>query len=95
MDNTLKQCDCTVDEQLAIPDITFNMGGTRYTIPRDEWYVRNAEHNKCVIKIMHSPVKVKWALGLNFMTSYYTVFDYKNQRVGLADSKKKGRAHSK
>ena len=70
------------------------MGGTRYSIPREEWYVRSAEDGKCVIKIMHSPVKDKWALGLNFMTSYYTVFDYENQRVGLALSKKAGRAHS-
>jgi hypothetical protein len=71
------------------------MDGTRYMIPRDEWYVREPDSGMCVIKIMNSPVKHDWSLGLNFLTTYYTVFDYENQRIGFAESIKNGRSHSK
>ena len=76
--NGLKTCHCTASEHAAIPDITFNMDGTRYMIPRDEWYVREPDSGMCIIKIMNSPVKHDWSLGLNFLTTYYTVFDYEN-----------------
>ena len=94
MDNTLTQCVCSAEEHAAIPDITFKIEGKTYIIPRDEWYVRSPEHGKCVIKIMHNPYKTIWQLGLNFMTTYYTVFDIGNKRLGFAESIKNGFAHS-
>jgi len=40
----------------------------------------------CVIKFMHAPGRKQWILGLNFFTNYYTVFDYRNNRIGFAES---------
>ena len=85
MRNTLTACACTAAEHEAIPDITFEMDGSQYIIPRDMWYERG-ENNQCVIKFMHGPGKSQWILGLNFFTNYYTVFDYESYRIGFAKS---------
>jgi hypothetical protein len=89
LQNSLHSCDCTLSQQQSIPDITFEMRGDTYTIPRDKWFERAG--NQCVIKFMHGPHKDYWILGLNFFENYYTVFDYENMQIGFADSINQGK----
>jgi len=92
--NTLTACDCTEEEQKAVPDIRFKIDGKEYLITRDQWYERGST-GKCAIKFMHGPGMGFWILGVNFFTNYYSVFDYENMRIGFAESVKFGNAQSK
>jgi hypothetical protein len=76
-----------------MPDITFEVEGVQYVIPRDQWIERI--DGKCVIKFMHGPRKSEWILGINFFNLYYTVFDYENKQVGFAKSKDFGKESAK
>lgn len=83
--NSLTACECTEAEHQAIPDITFEIDGSEYVIPRDMWYERG-DKNQCVVKFMHAPGRSEWILGVNFFTNYYTVFDYESYKIGFAKS---------
>jgi hypothetical protein len=84
MPNSLKACECTNEEWMAVPDINFMIGEVQYTINRNMWYDRKG--NTCVVKFMHGPGRAEWILGVNFFENYYTVFDYETQQIGLAKS---------
>ena len=83
--NTLHGCECTEEQQLAMPDIHFKVEGDDYIINRNQWFER-ASNGICVVKFMHAPRRQQWILGINFFANYYTCFDYENHRLGFAKS---------
>ena len=86
MASSLTACDCSEEQHMAVPDIKFQINGDEYLIPRESWFERVASSQKCVVKFMHGPGQDYWILGLNFFSSYYTVFDYENMQIGFAKS---------
>ena len=86
MSSSLTACDCSEEQHKNVSDIHFTINGDDYLIPRDSWFERVASSQKCVVKFMHGPGKEYWILGLNFFSSYYTVFDYENSSIGFAKS---------
>lgn len=72
-----------------MPDINFKVGEQNLMIPREMWFEK--VDDTCVAKLMHHPYSKDWTLGLNFFNYYYSVFDYENMQVGLAESNHFGR----
>ena len=85
MKNSLTACMCTEAQHAKVGDITFDVNGDEFVIPRDEWFSRDAETGVCVAKITHHASDM-WIAGLNFFNNYYTVFDYGQNRIGFAKS---------
>jgi len=54
-------------------------------------YLKRRDDGKCVL-LMHPNdvslgVESKWVMGDLFMQNFYSIFDYKNKRIGLIDPK--------
>ncbi|KAG7343927.1 aspartyl protease [Nitzschia inconspicua] len=79
--------DCAkVDE---IPDIVFTIDGTDYPIPGKSTVIQ--AQGTCLFAFMgmdFPPPGPQWILGDVFMREYYTVFNYHDQTIGFAKSKK-------
>jgi len=67
-----------------VPDVTVNLYGDDYIIPRNDWFVRNSNTETCSVKFMHAKKKRFWLFGLNFFKNYYSVFDYEKYQVCFA-----------
>jgi hypothetical protein len=76
------QVDCAAN----LPDLIFTIAGVDYTIPGSRMAVQVGQ-NTCNLVVAGMDIPV-WILGDVFMREYYTVFDYGNQKVGFAKSKR-------
>lgn len=79
--------DCAkVDD---IPDVVFTIGGTEYTIPGKNTVIQ--AQGTCLFAFMGLDIPApgpQWILGDVFMREYYTVFNYNDQTIGFAKTKK-------
>jgi hypothetical protein len=66
-------------------EITFSMGGQKYTIPTQELSVGPYPHqpNMCQM-LINSGNEPQWIIGGSLMKYYYTVWDLGNRRLGFA-----------
>jgi len=70
----------------SYPDIVFTLGGNNFTIPATS-YCLNVE-GECLLGVMGDALPPSFGnamiLGDVFIRTYYTHFDYGNNRVGFA-----------
>jgi hypothetical protein len=79
--------DCSQLDQ--IPDVVFTIGGIDYSIPGPKTVIQ--AQGTCLFAFMGMDFPEpgpQWILGDVFMREYYTVFNYLDQTIGFAPSKK-------
>lgn len=75
---------CSRESYEAMPDLTFVLDQTRYTISKKQYMANRNGH--CVLQIAPTGNTGKAYLGINFFENYYGIFDMDNKRVGFAES---------
>jgi cathepsin D len=71
----------------VLPDVHFNIGGNVLTLSGRQYVVIDTVGDQVVCYSgFEGSSDTLWTLGDVFMRVYYTLFDYKNQRLGFAKS---------
>lgn len=90
MPNLLGQYSIDCAKVPNIPSLEFTMNGKTFTVPGKDLVIESS--GMCVFAMMGMDIPdkdgesmPKWILGDVFMRKYYTIFDYAQQRVGLAE----------
>ena len=87
----LNDCDCPDDKYNALKPFTFKAGEKVVELEKSTFLKRKGE-GKCQL-IMYPTdqslgVEYKWVVGDLFMQNFYSIFDWKNKRIGLVEPKK-------
>eukprot|EP00569_Conticribra_weissflogii_P004509 CAMPEP_0171328116 /NCGR_PEP_ID=MMETSP0878-20121228/452_1 /TAXON_ID=67004 /ORGANISM="Thalassiosira weissflogii, Strain CCMP1336" /LENGTH=433 /DNA_ID=CAMNT_0011827945 /DNA_START=36 /DNA_END=1337 /DNA_ORIENTATION=+ len=69
----------------SIPNLEFQINGKTFTVPGKDLVISSAGTCLFAMMGMDIPQGPQWILGDVFMRKYYTIFDYQNQKVGLAE----------
>lgn len=86
--------DCTEDEFLKLPELTYVIDGIEYGLPSHHWASRktnekSSKGGKCSSSVAELSVgqdglEEMFILGDAFMQEFYTIHDAENDRVGFA-----------
>ncbi|XP_068189381.1 renin isoform X2 [Antennarius striatus] len=80
--------NCDTVEML--PSITFHLGGQEYSLTQEDYILwrTEVEGDVCGVTFrgldLPPPAGPIWILGANFIARFYTEFDRRNNRIGLA-----------
>jgi len=77
--------NCTETSQSYFDDLTFTVGGMQVIMTAYEYTARsNYRTDYCKLQFKEGD---NWVLGTAFLSKFYTVFDFEQQRVGFAAAK--------
>jgi hypothetical protein len=68
-----------------LPDLEFKINGQVWKVPGKDLVIESAGTCLFAMMGMDIPTGPQWILGDVFMRKFYTIFDYENQKVGLAE----------
>ncbi|XP_053310336.1 renin [Spea bombifrons] len=83
--------DC--DKISKLPDISFHMGGNKYTLKGQAYVLQQSQFGEEVCSVTFTALDIPpptgpiWILGATFIGQYYTEFDRRNNRIGFATSR--------
>jgi len=80
---SLLNCDCT--DTSSFSDFSFNLGSINVTLSVNKYVMFDATNQICntFLAKLEYPLTV-WIFGSAFIREYYTIVDYQNMQVGLA-----------
>lgn len=88
--------DCAWKPQM--PDVIFNLGGRDFALSPNDYILQqdvedpatNTTVSQCILGFIGfdipPPAGPLWILGDVFISRFYTIFDFGNDRVGFAES---------
>jgi len=80
--------NCKSDPQSLFDDLTFTVGGMQVTLTAEEYTAKSKDRkNNCKLQFNEGD---NWVLGTAFLSKFYTVFDFEQQKVGFAAAKNEG-----
>ena len=90
MPNLLGQYSIDCAKVPNLPELEFNINGNVWKVPGKDLVIESG--GLCVLAMMGMDIPANegenlpaWILGDVFMRKFYTIFDYGNERVGLAE----------
>ena len=88
----LYKCDCDAGSYSSLKPIQLLIGGQYFDMPVES-YVERKQTDTEQCKLLLHPYDdsygsdSKWVLGAQFLQNYYSIYDFKNHRIGLIQSK--------
>ena len=76
--------NCSDKSQSSNPDLTLTVGGVQVTLTALDYTLKRDLY--CRLRLQEGD---SWVLGTAFLTKFYTVFDFDQQRVGIAIARHK------
>jgi len=77
--------DC--DKVQDMPDLTFMINGSNFTVPNYMLFLEY--YGECIFALegydFYTP-ELTWILGDMFLHRFYSIYDYENEMIGLAES---------
>ena len=84
----LYQCECSDEKIKALKPFTFKAGEKTVELAVTS-FLKKKDDNKCILLMYPSDqsltVEYKWVVGDLFMQNFYSIFDWKNKRIGLVE----------
>jgi len=77
--------NCSDKSQSSNPDLTLTVGGVQVTLTALDYTLQRDLY--CWLRLQEGD---SWVLGTAFLTKFYTVFDFDQQRVGIAIARHEG-----
>ena len=56
-------------------------------MPVKSYFSRDDQNGECKL-LLHPYTDSKWVVGAEFLQNYYSIYDFKNKKIGLIESKK-------
>lgn len=86
----LYECDCNNEDYAKLKPFEIKSGGKSFEIPVSAFLKK--KENKCTLLMYPNDdtsltVERKWVVGDTFLSNFYSIFDWKQKKVGLVKPK--------
>ncbi|KAI7861392.1 aspartic peptidase domain-containing protein [Spinellus fusiger] len=83
-DSTTRSYVVDCDRLSSLPDLSFDLGNIRVSIPADVWSIRGGVGQPCTTMVRPNHGSDEWGLGESFLSNFYVSFDPIAKQIGLA-----------
>lgn len=85
-------CDgCGDSSYKSLPPLELFIGGKYFEMPVSSYIKKDDTSGECKLLLHPYDTSVgsdsKWVLGAEFLQNYYSIYDFKQRRIGLIESK--------